>query len=115
VAGVLALLVAARGLISAESGWTQVHLATAGKGGAPVKPDSVSATCFCSTGALCKAAGVDDPMKSLEVFEALAELGTTVGETFAAFNDLQPHGKVLAAWDETILRVAKGAPGPGKG
>jgi hypothetical protein len=108
---VLAVVKGARALIALENNWTKVHNATAGKGGAPVKPDDVSATCFCAIGACCKAAGVDVPEKG-EVLDCALELGKTVEMPIALFNDLEKtlHKDVLKAFDDTVARLEQEKP-----
>ena len=66
---------------------------------------SNAATCFCSVGALCRAAGMS--VSVLEGYDGIPKapyraLQKAMGDMPAEFNDTHSHALVLAAWDRAI-------------
>lgn len=119
---VIAVLDAARDLLSNPARWTQIELAR-DENEDDVDPQSNEAVCWCLQGALQRVA-----RGSVVSVLALEELGETVLETSrrtrlprtpafmrtaraaVTFNDRAEHGEVLTLIDETIERLKKEGP-----
>lgn len=97
------LLIAAKQLIATPDSWTKYYPATTSTG-ACISPHSPDATCFCSYGALDKAAGPGDDNHIVyrEALSALQELAPN-GHV-AIFNDHPntTHDMVLDLFDKAI-------------
>lgn len=97
----LETLKAARQLISDPAKWTQGELARDADG-KQVPPLDDNATCWCSIGALRKAAGFGDIYKG--PFGALYFKVPTKGSV-SDFNDTHTHAEVLALFDAAIAEL----------
>lgn len=96
------VLMEARRLID-EKGWTQNTFAR-DKSGEPVVPDAYCAVCFCSTGAIARAAQDDDLLVRME---ARRRLRAVIDSSIPDWNDNPERTKdqVLAAFDQAIERA----------
>lgn len=92
------ILIKARELIADPAHWTQGELAR-NDVGAYRHPLALEAVCFCSIGALERAANgeYDDAY-----YQARARLRGTLNRCIASFNDTHTHAQVLAKFDEAI-------------
>ncbi|APH74148.1 DUF6197 family protein [Aquibium oceanicum] len=92
------ILIKARELIADPKHWTQGQLARSNTG-SYINPQHPSAVCFCSIGALERAAGGEF---NDAYYEARARLRDTLNRCIASFNDNHTHAQVLAKFDEAI-------------
>lgn len=99
------LLQLGKKVIEDPNNWIKGHYAQ-DKSGKISDPSSEDATCFCSLGALYKAAG--DQIESMEVYQAERILNhLTPRFNVVNFND-DPnvsHDQVMGLWDEAIKRA----------
>jgi hypothetical protein len=100
----LQILKEARALISDPERWTQGEDAR-DEDGLPVHPDDSDAVCWCTLGALHRAAaGTDDFSVFREIQKAVEAFpGIRSQAHYAAkFNDAHTHAEVLAMFDAAI-------------
>lgn len=104
----LEILKGAREIISDESHWTQEEYARAktrtsdgmGQWRNPGDPDAI---CWCSIGAIAKAAGF---VTTVSVWNReLSEAFNRSESSLEKFNDSHTHSEVLAIFDEAIARL----------
>jgi hypothetical protein len=99
------LLVAARAVIEKPENWTQAAYAREGKDGRAVSTNHPDATCFCSIGAVYRAAN-DLGLPRSEALSALGEQADKYGYfTIHSFNDSHTHEEVLALFDDAIAAI----------
>lgn len=94
----LDILKKGRELIADPARWTKREFAKDEKG-EPVLPESPSAVCFCSLGALDRVYAFGSAAAHIRANRALTE---ACGGSVPRFNDLHTHPEVLAAWDRAI-------------
>lgn len=92
------LLIKARSFIENKDSWTQGYFAK-NSDGFGINPDNENAVCFCSWGAMEKAAG---HRLDLEDDNSLRHLKQFMDYNIPKFNDHHTHAEVLAAFDAAI-------------
>jgi hypothetical protein len=104
----IAILKAARILISDPKRWTQSNYAK-NKNRSSVDPTSPKAVCWCALGALQKVVNIlyqnsrsDKNLHSDEYHEIRELLADQAGERPHVFNDTHTHSEVLDLFDRTI-------------
>lgn len=104
------ILVAARDIISDPKHWTQGYYAL-DMYGAHREAQSKDAVCFCSLGAVAKAAGrntgVAHPNKGVELSYLIDAINREDVGDIVHFNDSHDHAEVLAAFDKAIQLAQK--------
>jgi hypothetical protein len=99
----LETLKAARKLITPEQAWTKQAYARPSRFGIEIDATDPRAVCWCSTGAITKVQGINEPIwdKDME----MAFLRNI--EELEMFNDRKnrTHGEVLRAFDEAIAKL----------
>ena len=110
------ILKRAKKLIEAPERWIKNHYAKAGNGNIIV-PNSRSAKCFCTVGAVAKVCGVsprefDTPTRKTRPYNQAVEfLGELVGERYfhsvAIYNDIprRTHEQVMKFMDKAIEKA----------
>ena len=100
----LQILKGARALISDKNVWAKYAMAV-DINGREVSVESPDAACFCSLGAIRRAAGCpnysSDEMSAREAVRAVL----TGGHSIASFNDTHTHDEVLDLFDRAIARA----------
>jgi hypothetical protein len=95
------VLIKAREIISDEKNWTQ-RAEARDKDGITVSYLRPWAVCFCSVGAVERAA-IGHPGRNLDALEALSgEISSNIAE----FNDNSSHAEVLAMFDKAIANAS---------